>query len=42
VLGMIEREGNLICQVVPNTQQSTLEQIINANIKAGSDVYTDE
>jgi hypothetical protein len=42
VLGIIERNGNLICQVVPNTQQKTLEPIIKANIKKGSNVYTDE
>jgi transposase-like protein len=39
---MLERNGNLICQVVSNTQQNTLEQIINANIKVGSNIYTDE
>ena len=39
---MQEREGNVITQVVPNTKQSTLEPIIKANIKPGSNVYTDE
>jgi hypothetical protein len=39
---MLEREGNLIAQVVSNTKQNTLEQIINANIKAGSNIYSDE
>ena len=38
VLGMIEREGNLICQVIPNTQQGTLESLIRLNVKAGSTV----
>jgi transposase-like protein len=42
VLGMIERGGNLVCQVISNTQQNTLKKIINANIKRGSNVYTDE
>lgn len=42
VLGMLERNGNLITQVVPNTQQNTIEPIINLNIKKGSEVYTDE
>ena len=42
VLGMIERGGNLIVQVVQNTQQKTIEPIINKNIKKGSNVYTDE
>jgi transposase-like protein len=42
VLGLLERGGNLIAQVVSNTRQNTLEPIIRANIKKGSDVYTDE
>ncbi len=42
VLGMIERNGNLIAQVVQNTRQETIEPIINANIKQGSNVFTDE
>jgi hypothetical protein len=39
---MLEREGNLICQVVQNTRQETIEPIVISNIKQGSDVYTDE
>lgn len=42
VLGMLERNGNLITQVVPNTQQSTIEPIIRENIKEKANVYTDE
>lgn len=42
VLGILERGGNLICQVVPNTQQNTLEPIIKTKIKKSSNVYTDE
>jgi len=42
VLGMKERNGNLICKVVPNTQKGTLEPIIKKHIKEGSNVYTDE
>jgi len=42
VLGILERNGNLITQVVPNTQQNTLEEIIKNNIKKGSTIYTDE
>lgn len=42
VLGMLERNGNLIAQVVQNTKQETIEPIIKANIKQGSNVYTDE
>jgi transposase-like protein len=42
VLGMLERGGNLITQVVSNTQQRTIEPIIEANINQGSNVFTDE
>jgi transposase-like protein len=42
VLGMLERNGNLITQVVSNTQQKTLELIIGTNVEKGSDVYSDE
>lgn len=42
VLGMIERGGNLIAQVVPNTKWETVNPIIRANVKEGSDIYTDE
>ena len=39
---MIEKGGNLICQVVPNNRLSTLEPIIKANVKPGSNIYSDE
>jgi transposase len=42
VLGILERNGNLITQVVSNTQQQTIEPIIRENIKGNSNVYTDE
>jgi transposase-like protein len=42
VLGILERNGNLIAQVVQNTRQKTIEPIIKANIRQGSNVYTDE
>ena len=42
VLAMIEKRGNAISRVVPNTQRKTLEPIIRTNVKEGSNVYTDE
>lgn len=42
VLGMLERNGNLIVKVIPNTQQKTLEPIIRANVKEGSTIYSDD
>ena len=41
-LGMLERNGNLIARIVPNTKWKTLEPIIKANIEAGSSIYSDE
>ena len=32
----------MICQVVPNTQQKTVNPVIRANVKEGSNVFTDE
>lgn len=42
ILGIIERGGSLITQVISNTQQETIEPLIRAKVKKGSDVYTDE
>lgn len=42
VLGMIERGGNLITVVVPDTKQHTVEPIVHAHIEKGANVYTDE
>jgi len=42
VLGIIERNGNLITQIIPNTQQQTIEPIIKEKVKEESSIYTDE
>jgi len=42
VLGILERGGNLIVKVIPNTRRKTLEPIIKANIEAGSTLYSDD
>ena len=39
---MAERGGNSVAQVVPNTKLKTLEPIIRANVKKGSNILTDE
>lgn len=39
---MEERGGNAIAQVVSDVKKRTLEPIIKANVKEGSNVYTDE
>ncbi len=42
VLGMIQRDGNLITVVVPDTKQDTIEPIIHTHVEKGANVYTDE
>ncbi|KLL04452.1 MAG: transposase IS1595 [Mycoplasmataceae bacterium RV_VA103A] len=42
VLVMMERQGNVITQVVPDTKRKTLEPIIKEHVKGRSNVYTDE
>jgi transposase-like protein len=42
ILVKVERGGNAVAQVVPNVKQETLEPIIRANVKEGSNIYTDE
>ena len=42
VLGMRQRGGNIICQVVPNRHKTTLLPIIVENVAADTTVMTDE
>jgi transposase-like protein len=42
MLGILERGGNLMIKVVPDTRKRTLEPIIKANVEKDSNVYTDE
>jgi len=42
VLGMKERDGNVIATVVDNTKQKTVTPIIKATVKEGATVCTDE
>ncbi len=42
VLGMVEREGNLIATVVEDTKSATLFPLITENVQDGSTLYTDE
>jgi transposase-like protein len=39
---MLERGGNLIVKVVPNTRQKTLKPIIKESVKEGSTLYSDD
>lgn len=42
VLGMVERDGDLMTKVVPNARKNTLLPLIRRNIVKGSTVSTDE
>jgi len=41
VMGMLERHGNAMLHVVPNTDRQTLQRKIRQHVEAGSRVYTD-
>jgi transposase-like protein len=42
VLGMRERGGRTVAEVVPDVNASTLGQVIRDNVEAGSTIHTDE
>lgn len=42
VLGMIQRTGQLIIELLPNVQQKTIQPLIQAQVQAGALIYTDE
>ena len=42
VLGMIQRTGQLIIEMLPNVQQKTIQPLIQAQVQAGTLIYTDE
>ncbi len=42
ILGMIERGGQVIIQMVENVQQATIKPLITEFIVPGSQIYTDE
>ena len=42
VLGMVERNGDVMTKVVPNTQTKTLIPIVEKNVEKGSTISSDE
>lgn len=42
VLGMVERGGDIVTAVVPNTKRASLLPAITANVRAGTLVHTDQ
>ncbi|HLA12502.1 MAG TPA: IS1595 family transposase [Pyrinomonadaceae bacterium] len=41
VMGMLERHGEVIAKVVPNTDRASLHKEIRNNIEQGSELFTD-
>lgn len=42
LFGMLDRDGDLMVKVVPNTKGSTLKPLISDNVEKGSTVHSDE
>jgi len=41
VMGLLERHGEVRCQIVPNTRRKSLQPIINEHVETGAHVYSD-
>jgi transposase-like protein len=41
VMGLLERDGEVRCQIVPNTRRKSLEPIVQQHIETGTNVYSD-
>ncbi len=42
VFGMIQRDGEVVIQMLPNVQQTTIQPILTTTVATGTLVYTDE
>lgn len=42
IMGMMERDGEIMTKVVPDVRKATLQPLIEANVEKGSHVNTDE
>lgn len=42
LLGMLERDGDVMTKVVPNVKRATLHKAIADNVEIGSEIHTDE
>jgi transposase-like protein len=42
VLGLLQRNGEVVLHLLPNVQQKTIQPIIQQTVQAGSLIYTDE
>ncbi len=42
ILGLLQRNGEVYIQMLPNVQQATIQPVITQRVTAGSLIYTDE
>jgi transposase len=42
VLGLLQRDGEVVIQMLPNVQQVTIQPVITKTVAPGSMLYTDE
>lgn len=42
VLGLIQRDGEVVVRMLPNVQQTTIKPVITQTVAPGSLIYTDE
>lgn len=42
VLGLLQRNGDVMIKMLPNVQQTTIQPVITSTIVSGSQFYTDE
>jgi transposase-like protein len=42
VLGLIQRDGEVVVRMLPNVQQATIKPVITQTVAPGSLIYTDE
>ena len=41
VMGLLERHGEVRCQIIPNTKRKALDPIIRDHVESGANVYSD-
>ena len=42
VLGLLQRNGEVVIRMLPNVQQKTIQPVITSTVVSGSQFYTDE
>jgi transposase-like protein len=42
VLGLLQRNGEVVIKMLPNVQQKTIQPVITSTVASGSQFYTDE